>query len=156
MRHGVVIGAASIIDSTADAIRQNQQHDAVDSTCSRTVDTNIGCLLGRLSMIGVDRVAGRFRISKNNSARNARNRTRTATPRRIDSDHAKCTLRFCENPLVLVFMFNSMQITHRYTLHCLHTTLALLADSDAPAGCLNIGTVLWGRFAMMHLHSTLS
>jgi len=55
MRHGVVIGAPSIttacVDSMADAIRQNQQHDAVGSTCSRTVDTNIGCLLGRLSMI---------------------------------------------------------------------------------------------------------
>ena len=35
-------------------MRQNQQHDAVGSTCSRTVDTNIGCLLGRLSMIGVE------------------------------------------------------------------------------------------------------
>ena len=97
MRHGVVIGVASIttacvVDSTADAMRQNQQHDAVGSTCSWTVDTNIGCLLGRLSMIGVDRVAGRFRIAKNKSARNARNRTRTATPRRIDSDHAKCSI----------------------------------------------------------------
>jgi len=54
------------------------------------VDMNIGCLLGRLSMIGVDRVAWRFRISKNKSTRNARNRTQTATPRRTDSDHAKC------------------------------------------------------------------
>ena len=42
------------------------------------------------SMIEVDRVAGCFRISKNKSARNARNRTRTATPRRSDSDHAEC------------------------------------------------------------------
>ena len=42
-------------------------------------------------MIGVDRVAVRFRISKNKSARNARNRTRT-TPRRSDSDHAKCIM----------------------------------------------------------------
>ena len=36
-----------------DAMCQNQQHDAIGSTCSRTVDTNIGCLLGRLSMIRV-------------------------------------------------------------------------------------------------------
>ena len=109
MRHGVVIGAASIttpcVDSMADAMRQNQQHDAVGSTCSRTVDTNIGCLLGRLSMIGVDRVTGRFRISKNKSARNARNRTRTATLRRNDSDHAKC-YSVCQETFVTRFCYS--------------------------------------------------
>jgi len=40
-------------------------------------------------MIGVGSPGG-FHISKKKSARNARNRTRTATLRRTDSEHAKC------------------------------------------------------------------
>ena len=83
-------------------------------------DTNIGCLLGRLSMIGVDRVAGRFRISKNKSARNARNRTRTATPRRIDSDHAKCNIE-----LVCVFLTDILSCLNSLILYPLLKELCI-------------------------------